>query len=221
MEAPSFPTTQVLAFSYAALEPSSELLDKFLAEIDKLEARGDITEFDHQMLRSYPHVYPELMHLTLGEDTALTEKTVTQLCNYVSDKIKEEERKKLSAEQEAHRKTQEALEAERTRNQEIVENLAERCQRQAKIATWTFTTLLGIAILSSMVLGIFLENQTLVWTFFGIPILIAFLMALANIFYGINLRSLHNKTYQLCLAWLYRRCAKNSSVNVGTLKSHD
>ena len=44
VEASDLPTTQLLAFSYAALQPSSELLTKFLQEIEKLEAEGAISE---------------------------------------------------------------------------------------------------------------------------------------------------------------------------------
>ena len=50
MGAPAVPTTQLLAFSYAALEPSTEFLGKYLKEIDRLEAQGTITERDHQLL---------------------------------------------------------------------------------------------------------------------------------------------------------------------------
>ena len=35
--APTVPVTQLLAFSYAALEPSRELLGRYLKEIDRLE----------------------------------------------------------------------------------------------------------------------------------------------------------------------------------------
>jgi hypothetical protein len=52
MGAPSLPKTEILAFSYAALQPSAEWLNKYLAEIDRLERRGTISARDHQLARS-------------------------------------------------------------------------------------------------------------------------------------------------------------------------
>src|SRR3546814_19838566 len=69
---------EVIAFSYAALQPSNALLDKYLGEIDKLEKQGTISERDHQLLRSSDLAQKELMNLTLGEEVALTEQTVTE-----------------------------------------------------------------------------------------------------------------------------------------------
>ena len=54
MGAPGIPRTQLLAFAYAALKPTSKLLEKLLTEIDKLKGQGKITEHAHQLLRSSP-----------------------------------------------------------------------------------------------------------------------------------------------------------------------
>ena len=78
MGAPSIPKTQLLAMSYAALEPSGALLDRYLKEVNRLEEKGVITERDHLLLRSSHLAYDELMHLTLGEDAALTTETVKE-----------------------------------------------------------------------------------------------------------------------------------------------
>ena len=218
MEASSIPKTQLLAFSYAALEPSNKLLDKFIAEIDKLEACGGITERDHQMLRSYPHVYPELMHLTLGEDAALTEQTITKVCEHVSNEIRKEEHEKFSKEQEAHQETQNALDAERIRRQEVIQNLNRQCKRWAKIMALIPTTVIGIVVSFGIVFGLYAENQFITWTFFGVCILLTTLMTLSSLFYGTNLQSLHKKIYRLCLAWLLKLCAKVTSVSIDELR---
>ena len=80
------PKTRLLAFSYAALQPSYKLLNRFMAEIDKLQNQGKITARDHQLLRSSPLVNEELMHLTQGNDSSLTAQTITQTLERVSDK---------------------------------------------------------------------------------------------------------------------------------------
>ena len=98
----SIPTTQVLAFSYAALKPSSELLGKYMKEMDKLEQKGTITARDHQLLRSSPLAQDKLIHLTLGEDAALTAETVMQTLERVSIEIKKEESEKFIKELVCH-----------------------------------------------------------------------------------------------------------------------
>src|SRR3546814_9900060 len=104
---------EVIAFSYAALQPSNALLDKYLGEIDKLEKQGTISERDHQLLRSSDLAQKELMNLTLGEEVALTDQTVTETLTRVTSEIKKEESEKFKAEQAAHLKTQKSLAAER------------------------------------------------------------------------------------------------------------
>ena len=130
MGAPTVPTTQLLAVSYAALEPSGELLKKYLKEIDRLEGQGTISERDHQLLRSSPSVHSELMHLTLGEDAALTEETVTEALERVSNEIKKEESEKFAAEKEAHQRTQDALNSQRDRNQEALERVSNEIKKE-------------------------------------------------------------------------------------------
>ncbi len=75
MGAVGVPTTQLLAFSYAAVQPSRRLLDRYMDEIDKLEERGEFPERSLQLLRSSPTVYDELTRLTLGDDSVLTGNT--------------------------------------------------------------------------------------------------------------------------------------------------
>ena len=118
MGASNLPITQMLAISYAALKPSHGLLEKFLQEIDKLQDRGGVSERDHQLLRSSPFVYRELMHLTLGEDDVLGEEITTQkiidnilerIRNQMKSEFKEEVSQKLSDSIKEHEKTKQAL----------------------------------------------------------------------------------------------------------------
>ena len=104
MGAVGVPTTQLLAISYAALQPSRQLLDRYMNEIDKLEARGEVSERSLEVLRSSPIVYDELTRLTLGDDAAITEETLPEIHDRITSEMKKEETVKLAAEQQAHRK---------------------------------------------------------------------------------------------------------------------
>ena len=127
------PRTQVLAFAYAALQPSSELLNKYMKEIDRLEAEASISQRDHQVLRSSPLAYDELMNLTLGEDSALTEDTLMQTLQRASDDIRKEESAKLVVEQEAHQTTRQDLESSREQSEDVRRRIHWKCQRTASL----------------------------------------------------------------------------------------
>ena len=138
---------EVIAFSYAALQPTNALLNKYLSEIDKLEAQGKINERDHQLLRSSAVAQRELMDLTLGEEDALTNQTVTETLKRVENEIRQEEREKYESENAAHRQTQEVLDSERSRMQLVQSNLYWRCRRKANLYAWFVSSVLIISLL--------------------------------------------------------------------------
>ena len=169
MGAPSVPTTQLLAFAYAALEPSSELLGKYLKEIDRLEGQGTITERDHQLLRSSPLVYPELMHSTLGEDAFLTADTVMETLERVSSEIRKEESERLTVEQKAHQETRDVLNSQQDRNQEIISKLFWRCRSRARVLAWVLSGGVAVLLAIGLLLGLGLRPAApiLSWVLIG------------------------------------------------------
>ena len=220
MGALSIPKTQLLALSYAALQPSSALLGKYLKEIDKLEAQGKITELEHQLLRSSPLVYDELMHLTLGDDASLTEGTVTQTLERVSREIKKEESGKLTVEQKAHQETRDELLFERTRKQEIISSLYWRCRGEAKVfaqvLSGSVAVLLAIGLLSGLGLfsGLGLRPPApFSWILAGGFTVLA-LLTLANLVFGSTVKDLHEWLQNRYLIWLLRREAKTIGVDL-------
>ena len=215
MGALSIPKTQLLALSYAALEPSSELLGKYLNEIDKLEKQGAIAERDLQLLRSSPLVYDELMHLTLGDDTSLSAETVMETLERVSKAIKKEEFEKLTEEQEAHQRTRNTLEYHKERNQKIVNSIFWQCRRNASVLAWTSSGLIVIMLMVGLLAGLELRSTAPIigWGLTGGSILVA-LVTLANLVDGFNVKRLHRWVQNRCLTWLLRRKAKATGVDL-------
>ena len=150
------PRTQVLAFAYAALQPNLELLTKYMNEIDKLEAKGSISQRDHQVLRSSPLAYDELMNLTLGEDSALTEETLMQTLDRASDEIRKEESAKLIVEQEAHQTTRHDLESSREQSEEMRRMIYWKCQNTSNFQSRIVAYLLGFLMLADLGAGVIL-----------------------------------------------------------------
>jgi hypothetical protein len=205
MGAPNLPTIEVLAFSYAALQPSRELLDKYLKEIDKLEEKGKITERDHQLLRSSTLAQDELMKLTLGDDEALTEGTVIETLERVSSEMKKEESEKLSAEQAAHRKTQDELLSERELKRRVQERLYWRCRQKSKWMSWTpFALVLFLLIVGLLEgLGLRLTNPR-----FGSVLALGsgvlLVLSFVHLLIGTTLTDLQENMEERCLAWLLK-----------------
>ena len=216
MGALAIPKNQLLALSYAALEPSSELLGKFMTEIDRLESRGDITARDHQLLRSSPLVYSELMHLTLGEDTALTTETVMQTLEYVSKAIRKEESERLTEEQEAHQKTRDTLKSQQIHNQEITRNLYWQCLRNARVLAWISSGVTGIMLVVGLFAGLGLRSTAPIigWGLTGGSMIALALLTLANLVDGSNVRHLHEWVKNRCLTWLLKRKAKTIGIDL-------
>lgn len=210
----SVPKTQLLAFSYAALQPSSKLLDKYLREIDRLESEGTITEKAHQLLRASPWVHGELMSLTLGEDSALTEEVVTETLERVSKEITKEETEKFTREQKAHQQTLEALGAEQAAKDKIVKNLFWRCSNRAKALTWMISAAVGglIALGFLWGLGWRMNAPVVSWVVMGGAGLFA-LITLANLFLGYTVKQFHMRLEKRFLVWFLRR--ESRIVGVG------
>ena len=216
MGAPSIPKTQLLALSYAALEPSNALLSKYLTEVDRLEKKGIITERDHQLLRSSHLVYDELMRLTLGDDASLTEETVTQTLERVSNEIKKEESKELTEEQEKHQRTLEELDSQTVRNEKIRGNIYWRCRRNARVLAWLFLAPIGlILVVGLLVAGIGLRstNPILRWGFIAGSI-VATLWTLMNLFFGSTVKGLHGRLQNRLLTCLLKRESKAIGVDL-------
>ena len=215
MGAPSLPTTEVIAFCYAALQPSRELLDRYLTEIDKLKQRGKISARDHQLLRSSTLAQEELMRLTLGDEAALTEATVTETLRRVSHEIKKEESEKLSAEQEAHRRTQQDLATEQAQKKRIQGRLYWRSRRSARWCAWGVSGAVFVFLVLGIAAGFGLRVRApiLGW---GLLVGSAFLAAatLANLLFGATVKGIHGLIEAKCLTYLLRREANATGINL-------
>jgi hypothetical protein len=215
MGAPSLPTSEVLAFSYAALQPSRELLHRYLVEIERLERQGKISARDHQLLRSSTLAQEELMRLTLGDEAALTEATVTETLRRVTNEIKKEESEKLSAEQIAHRKTQEDLASERASKKQIQERLYWRCHRRARRCAWAVSGAVFVLLVLGIAAGFGLRGEAPI---FGWALLLgsAFLAlaGLANLIFGATLKNFHDSMQTRCLTHFLRNEAKATGIDL-------
>ncbi len=213
--APELPMTEVIAFSYAALQPSKGLLDKYLAEIEKLQERGNITERDHQLLRSSDLAQRELMNLTLGEEDALTDQTVTETLDRVTTEIKKEASDELTAEQTAHRATQANLGVERAEKKRVQERLYWRCHRKAIWCARVVSIILGALILVGLGAGVGLTTASPVigWILVaGTGVLL--LVTLGSLLVGTTVADLQGSVQAWFLTWFLRRESASTGLDL-------
>ena len=213
MDAPAIPRTQLLAFSYAALIPSGRLLDKFMSEIDRLESGGSITARDHQLLRSSPRVIPELMHLTLGQDTALTRETVFQTLDRVESDIRREETAKIGKLEAERQETEESLSMQVEQNKKILQNIHRRCLRNAKIIAWIATLLIAAVVVAGLLTEVGLVSPpSTPGRIIVILSAVYMLASAANLFFNFDFLIFHNRLEKHLFNWLLRREARAIGV---------
>lgn len=217
MGAPSLPTMEVIAYSYAALQPSKALLDAYLDEIDKLLKQQKLSPQDHQLLRSSTVAHAELMRLTLGDEAALNEETVTETLRRVTTAIKAEENDKYRQEQELHRATQEQLVIKASQIETLRKRAYWRCRRLAQCCAWSVSTLLFILLVLGMVLGKGMQtkNPILGWIILFISAFGA-VAALAHELFGTSVKTIHGYIQSKSLTYFLRKEAKATGLNLGT-----
>jgi hypothetical protein len=116
-QAADLPRRQIIAISYAALNPPEDVWRKYLREIRRLRERGDLTEEQVGLLLFSPDARVELMSATSGDVDALASGTIAQILRH--------------AEQAARAEVVEELERERARQAEIETKAASEVNRAA------------------------------------------------------------------------------------------
>ena len=207
------PETEVLAFSYSALRPSSDLLSKYLIEIEKLEKNNTITEKDHQLLRSSLPAEQELMNMTMGDEKALTEETITEILKRVTSEIKKEENEKLTEEQQQHQKTQNKLAKERKKIQETKSRLYWNCEKKAKHWSWFLTVLLIVLQTGLVFISIKFKPPLL------IVVIVSLLIVILNVF-GFTHWQMQKKFEKRFLRFFLKKAEQVTSISLSRSKNN-
>lgn len=108
---------KIIADCYAALKPSDKLISKYIEEVERLRKEKGISEDHYYLLRTHRAAINILESKTFGDYEEFTTQTVQEILEQIIDELKREEREKLEEEKKSHQKTQEELEEERTKLQ--------------------------------------------------------------------------------------------------------
>lgn len=126
-----------------ALQPSEELLKRYLVEVEKLREDKKITEDDYILLINSQVAKELLAEETLGDPDKFTPKTPIEIL----EEIKKEAHEKYMQEKKEHEKTKRLLEAERDEKIKYFEELYKKIN---KIATYTVFVVLVIFVAFSV-----------------------------------------------------------------------
>jgi hypothetical protein len=210
--APSLPKNEVIAFSYAALRPTTEFWEKFLKEAEKLENSGMISARDHQLLRSSQHVQEELMRLTLGEDSALNEVTVTGTLSRVVSEIKKEETQKLDESEHSRLELEQRLKVTIEKTEKIKQNIYWQSDKTSKNEARLLAFLLWETQASVAVFGVIKinNNNGLGWLLVAIAVLSGILRMAGTVF---DLKPLN--VYSRYLDWRRKKLVRKKYLELG------
>lgn len=213
--APSLPRKEVVAFSYAALRPNKDFLQKMLAEADKLEKQGKISERSHQMLRSNHSIQEDLLSHTLGEDDALTERSITTVLQRAENEIKKEETAKLLQAQAERALTESDLQCERVKMQEIERRLYWDCDKRARRLSNIPAVILALIVVAGLLFGTltFPQNSILGMISISISLIFGGLTA-CNLIWGTSVRKLKYKIYLKVRVSLLRKESKRLGLDL-------
>jgi len=212
MGAPDLPAKEVLAYSFAALQPSGHLWEAYLEETDRLKESGHISARDHQLLRLNLRAREELMDLTLGETAELTQGTVSQILERVEAEIRAEDKGKLIEEQTEHEETRDQLRLLKAKQESLQKRWYWRTRRVATIIVFVLDAALTLALLATTVIGLYLIGHEPLWITVVSPIgfllFIGAMYSLLNQFLGVSVRDLHYRIRDWLHLWLFKALSR-------------
>jgi hypothetical protein len=204
-QAPDLPRRQIIAISFAALNPPDEVWRRYLAEIRQLKERGELTEEQVGLLLFSPDARLELMNATEGDADALATGTIAQVLERAEASARQETEAELTrerarraeAEREAASERNRAA-AEARRAERVAAGHADRLDRLAgRIAGGLASIAVAIAaillLLGSVAAaqGIFPSSWAKAIPFASALAFLLALLGLASILFGWNLLQSH------------------------------
>jgi hypothetical protein len=114
-QASDLPRRQIIAISYAALNPPDGVWRRYLAEVRKLQERGELTDEQVGLLLFSPDARLELMNQTEGEADALASGTIAQVLERAEAATRQEVEAQLAKEQGRREEAEASAQAERDR----------------------------------------------------------------------------------------------------------
>jgi hypothetical protein len=223
VQAADLPRKQIIATSYAALNPTESVWARYLAEIRRLAANGDISDEQVVLLVFSPEARLELANVTDGDPDAFTEGTVLQILQHARGAAQAEVRAELDNERERREEAERRMSSEMARAAEAVRSAAavahahaNRISEVARVFARTAGWALFVVAFAVVVAGTGFATAGLFpdkWSK-AIPFLASFFVVaavaagVASLAWGLSLRSIVDGTERLLHQRIERRLAR-------------
>lgn len=154
-QAADLPRSQIVAISYAALNPPDDVWHKYLGEIRRLQEKGELSEEQVGLLLFSPDARLELMNATSGNVGAFASGTIAQVLHHAEEAARAEVEEELELErvrrEQAEVKAASEIDraaAEAARAQRLTDQHAARLDARASDVTkWTSWAAFGVAVI--------------------------------------------------------------------------
>ncbi len=153
-QAADLPRSQIVAISYAALNPPDDVWRKYLSEIRRLQEKGELSEEQVGLLLFSPDARLELMNATSGDVGAFATGTIAQVLRHaeesaraeVEEELERERARREQAEIKAASETDRAA-AEAARVQRLTDQHTDRLDtRASELAGFASWAAFGVAV---------------------------------------------------------------------------
>ncbi len=178
---------KLIADCYAALKPDTNLIKKYLFEVEKLFKEKQIDQNAYYFLRRDSMVFELLEEKTMGDVDSFDSSILTEIYNEITSEIKTKESKKYLEEMESYKKTKMQYDNLETKYKQLSVLLDNRASQLSKILSNVLFFLLLLftlfGIFSQIILPLLSETPNLkkwVIVFHGF-------LTVLNISFGFNL----------------------------------
>jgi hypothetical protein len=186
-------TKKFIADCYSATQPSSDLIKKYIQEVEKLKGENKLNKDEYYILRTHRASLNLLEKKTMGDPEAFDGSSTTEILDSLMLSIKGKEQEKYEKEKEEHRETLEKLSRAIASTDKIKSNQNQKAENIAKIASkiifWFLTLLIAFFISVNLFPSYFnpsSNSKTIIWFSIGI-------ITLLNLSTGFNILGLQDK----------------------------
>ena len=212
------PRKQIIAESYAAMEPGIVLWRKYMDEISHLKERGDICEDDYYILRALPQARYELADMTMGNEEAFVEGSSLEILKRVRQTIRADDLQKLETERRLRQDAESRLRDELIKSATKEERITSKISRFAAVSAFSISRFLQGAIIIILAVGAYftfpqtsvnVEPGIIRYIFFAFAVVLV-LFSIYNIVWGATVQDkvkhletfIHKQIEKRLMKWL-------------------
>ncbi len=189
-------TKRFIADCYSATQPSTELIKKYMIEVEKLKSERKINNDEYYILRTHRASLNLLEKNTMGDPEAFDGSSTAEILDTIMFSIKGEEEEKLKNEEKAHSKTKNELDLILAEKQRITETLNKKAEKISKGISQIIFVLMIVITAFCLLVNLYSEYfnpskslKNILWVIIGI-------MTLLNLTNGFNILGFRKKIHK-------------------------